>query len=620
MNRDRSEVQVAGERQYWMQYVSDRLAGLSTDRPADGRLPELAALFGLDNLDIDILAALWVTAFDPTLRADVSKRDAWHLQLTAQALSGLFGYPLRLRLPSESALRNWRLVEERDTGDGAVVLSPDPQIVAWLEGEHELDAALIGHVSIHPTNGLLSNWPLAATVANVQEGLPQGTRCRVHVLTSDQQSAKDFSAAVAGQLGLPLLSVQTSHWPEESRAERSLKLHRQAYLDRVALYHPLGDVTMPLHLAPFPLQFVVSPYRLPPLHQVRDLQVPLPAPDAAERRVLWLRCHPQAAAWAATELDRLAEDYAAEAGEIAAIAETGPRDAAEAAFRLRLAARDDLGGLAQHIECSFRWDDLVVPPATRERLADIAFEARERHRLWSDAEALRLYPQGRGLVALFAGPPGTGKTMAAQVIAAELGLDLLRIDLSAVISKWVGETAQHLQKVLSSKVARRAVLFFDEADALYGKRVEETRDAQDRYANMDISHLMVALESFDGIVLLATNLKANIDGAFIRRIRHLVDFVKPDADARAEIWRKVLSGLFGNDVCQALAPKLPPLAALEASGAQIKNAALSAVFAARRANRAPDIILLAHMLARELAKDGCGLSARELAEFAEERV
>lgn len=620
MSRPMRDEQLSGDRQAWALYVSDRLASLSAERPSEGRLPELAALFGLDVSEIDILAALWVTAFDPVIRAEISKLDAWHLQLTPQALSELFGYPLRLRLPSESALRHWHLVEEHDTGDGAVVLSPDPQIIAWLEGEHELDAVLVGCVYMHPGNGLLPNWPLSTTVASLQEGLPQGLRWRVHVVTTDQQTATDFAAAVAAQLGLPLLAVQASHWPEEGKAERCLKLHRQAYLDRVALCYSVGDVVAPLHLAPFPVQFVVSQAALPPLPNMRDLLVPLPAPDAAERRVLWLRCHPQAAAWAGADLDRLAEDYVAEAGEIARIAETGPCDAADAALRLRAAARDDLGGLAQRIECGFRWDDLVVPLATRERLADIAFEARERNRLWTDAEALRLYPQGRGLVALFAGPPGTGKTMAAQVIAGELGLDLLRIDLSAVLSKWVGETAQHLQKVLSSKVARRAVLFFDEADALYGKRVEETRDAQDRYANMDISHLMVALESFDGIVLLATNLKANIDAAFIRRIRHLVDFVKPDADARAEIWRKVLSGLFGNDVCQALAPKLPPLAALEASGAQIKNAALSAVFAARRANRAPDIILLAHMLARELAKDGCGLSARELAGFAEEGI
>jgi SpoVK/Ycf46/Vps4 family AAA+-type ATPase len=220
----------------------------------------------------------------------------------------------------------------------------------------------------------------------------------------------------------------------------------------------------------------------------------------------------------------------------------------------------------------------------------------------------RLYPQGRGLVALLAGPPGTGKTMAAQVIAAEIGMDLLRVDLSAVVSKWVGETSQHLQKILSARVSRHAVLFFDEADALYGKRVEETRDAQDRYANMDISHLMVALENFDGVVLLASNLKGNIDGAFLRRIRHCVEFTRPDVAARKAIWQRVTSTLFPGTHNISL----DQLASLEATGAQIKQAALSAAFAARRLACEPHTLLLAQMLAREMAKDGGGISAREL--------
>lgn len=619
MSESTLETGIGKERQAWAQYLACRLAGAPVQGPNRGRLAELAELFGLDPMEIDVLAALWIAGFDPALRAELCKADAWHLQLTALGLARIFGHPLRLRLPSESPLRNWRLVDERETGDGAALLSADPTIVAWLEGGHELDVNLVGHVRMVTSSGSLPNWPVAATVATIREGLVEGARWRIRISIADPLAARDFAAAVATQFGLPLLAVESRTWPEEGRSECSLKLHRQAYLDRVALFYLAGEVSAPLGLPPFPVQFVAGTVAVPAVPGVRDWLVELAVPDAAERRVLWLRWYPAAAAWPAAELYRLAEDYAADFGEIARVADSAPRDAAQAALRLREAARDDLGGLAQRLDCTFRWDDLVLPAVTHERLADIAFEARERNRLWGDAEALRLYPQGRGLVALFAGPPGTGKTMAAQVIAGELGLDLLRIDLSAVLSKWVGETAQHLQKVLSSKVARRAVLFFDEADALYGKRVEETRDAQDRYANMDISHLMVALESFDGIVLLATNLKANIDAAFIRRIRHLVDFAKPDTEARTEIWRKVLAALFGNEVCQALSDKLVPLAMLEASGAQIKNAALSAAFAARRAGRAPDLTLLAHMLARELAKDGCGLSARELAEFAGER-
>ena len=154
------------------------------------------------------------------------------------------------------------------------------------------------------------------------------------------------------------------------------------------------------------------------------------------------------------------------------------------------------------------------------------------------------------------------------------------------------------------------MLLFDEADALYGKRVDEVRDAQDRYANMDVSHLMVALEAYDGIILMATNLRTNIDGAFVRRIRHVVEFARPDENARCAIWHRVAGAVFGTAAPGA--GELARLARLDCTGAQIKNAALSAVFAARRLGVAPDKLLIGRMLARELAKDGAGISARDL--------
>jgi len=255
---------------------------------------------------------------------------------------------------------------------------------------------------------------------------------------------------------------------------------------------------------------------------------------------------------------------------------------------------------------------MVLPEEVRQRLLDIAFEAQERSRVWAQPEAARLFPYGRGLIALFAGPPGTGKTMAAQVIASELGLDLLSVDISAVVSKWVGETSQHLQQLLSSPAARRAVLFFDEADAFYGKRVDEVRDAQDRFANIDTSHLMTALEAYPGIVLMASNLKSNIDPAFLRRIRHVVDFTKPDAPARERLWRQTVAALCTPEQVDALSTALPRLARVEATGAAIKNSMLSSLFAARRAGTPPDLRLLGEMLARELAKEGAGLSPRDL--------
>src|SRR6185295_11737028 len=184
----------------------------------------------------------------------------------------------------------------------------------------------------------------------------------------------------------------------------------------------------------------------------------------------------------------------------------------------------------------------------------------------------RLFPQGRGLIALLAGDPGVGKTMAAQVIAAQLGpLDLYRIDLAAIVSKWVGETSQNIDRLLRRAAEMNVVLLFDEAEAIYSKRSTEMRDAQDKYVAMDTAHLMVAIENYSGIVLLSTNLKNNIDPAFLRRLRYVVDFPRPDAAQRLEIWRRVVTGLAGEAAWPALASHVRRLAEqVDVTGSQIK--------------------------------------------------
>ena len=264
-----------------------------------------------------------------------------------------------------------------------------------------------------------------------------------------------------------------------------MRLHRQAYLDGCVPLFSSEDCALaePPGVSPYPLQIVHGPnaaFRDPP--EGVELEVVLEPPGAPERERLWRRLWPPSAAWAEGSLADLALCHQADIGDIAAVAATCPADAETAATGLRERLRGDAGPLVRRIDAMFCWDDLVLPERTRERLDEIAFEARERVRLWAEPGAAQLFPYGRGLVALFAGPPGTGKTMAAQVIAADLGLDLLAVDLSSVVSKWVGETAQNLQQLLSSRVSQRSILFFDEADSLYAKRVEEMRDAQDRFA------------------------------------------------------------------------------------------------------------------------------------------
>jgi SpoVK/Ycf46/Vps4 family AAA+-type ATPase len=199
--------------------------------------------------------------------------------------------------------------------------------------------------------------------------------------------------------------------------------------------------------------------------------------------------------------------------------------------------------------------------------------------------------------------------MAAQVLAAHLGLDLFRISLAAVVSKYVGETSQNLQRVLARAEHMDAVLLFDEADALFGKRTE-IRDAHDRFANTDTNHLLQAIEAYRGVALLASNKKANIDGAFLRRIRYVLEFPKPDAQQRRALWQRLVRELCGDVRPSDLG--LDVLAeAIELTGAQIKHAVLTAAFAARRDETPVTRAHILHGIERELLKEGRALTARE---------
>lgn len=604
--------QAVAEREQQRARIVAVMQGEVADLPP-GRLAGLADRFGLGAMEADTLAVLWVGAFDPELRAQLASREAFAGQITVRLVCALFGHAPRVRLASESPLLLWQMVQEHPLFDGSAALAIDAAIIAWLEDEHELDRALAGRVQLLPPGSAAPQWPLEAMARRLHEGLQRGIRWRVHLATDDAVAAGWCAAALGQRLGLPVLDVPAAGLPADPEA--AVRLHRQAFLDGCIPCLAIEDeaLSRPAGVLPYPLQIVHGEGPLPvPPGGVQHLEFALPSPDAVERERLWRALWPECAAWPAPELADLALCHEASAGDIVAAAATAPENARAAALALRERTRDDFGPLARRIDGLFEWSDLVLPAATEQRLKEIAFEARERVRVWADPEAARLFPYGRGLVALFAGPPGTGKTMAAQVIAADLGLDLLAVDLSAVVSKWVGETAQHLQQLLGSRAAQRAVLFFDEADALYAKRVEEVRDAQDRFANLDTSHLMSALESYPGIVLLASNLKGNIDSAFLRRIRHVVEFQKPGAEARERIWRQVVQALFPPEPVCALQAELPRLARVEATGAVIKNAALSVLFAARHSQQAPTVRLFGEMLARELAKEGAGLSPRDL--------
>lgn len=268
----------------------------------------------------------------------------------------------------------------------------------------------------------------------------------------------------------------------------------------------------------------------------------------------------------------------------------------------------ELARLARKVGPVYRWDDLVLPSDSHRQLREIC--ARVEHNAqvfgtWGFGARLSL---GKGTSALFAGGSGTGKTMACEVIAAELGLDLYKIDLATVVSKYIGETEKNLDRIFVASKQTNAILFFDEADAIFGKR-SEVRDAHDRYANLEIAYLLQKMEEYEGLAILATNLKQNLDDAFLRRLTYTVLFPFPDADDRERIWR----GMWPVDTPLAVDIDFKTLAArFKLSGGNIKNAALAAAFFAASDGEPVEMGHLVHGVRRELQKAGKTLGELDL--------
>jgi AAA+ superfamily predicted ATPase len=262
----------------------------------------------------------------------------------------------------------------------------------------------------------------------------------------------------------------------------------------------------------------------------------------------------------------------------------------------RSQARTRLDELAQPLELGATWDDLVLPEAQRQVLRDIAAHVRQRAKVYEQWGFGNKGGRGLGISALFAGASGTGKTMAAEVIANELRLDLYRIDLSQVVSKYIGETEKNLRRVFDAAEAGGAILLFDEADALFGKR-SEVKDSHDRHANIEVGYLLQRMESYRGLAILTTNLKASLDQAFLRRIRFIVQFPFPDANQRTEIWQRIFPR---QTPIQDLDPS--KLSKLNVSGGNIRNIALNAAFLAADAGEAVEMKHILQAAKSEYAK------------------
>ena len=562
--------------------------------------------------EADLLQVCLAAQLDPGLaqilgylEGDVERRS----HATEALAARLCGYGRASMWSPAGALARWQVLEADATdAGGSPPLRLDPSVLHFLQGSAELDPELLDCAAYVRPRAPLPRWPVEEVSRRVAEAVARGLPSRVWLVGQRRSGRRTFAACVADHLRTSLVAVDTARIEERHWARVQVRVRRHALLHGCAVAWYGRQVTRACAEggAKLPLEFAVVE---PPGEGTaepgwREERVELPRLLSAERGRLWESFLPASRTWPEESRRRLAERYTVQVGEIAHVAVQSPESFDEVRRLARELSRGRLDDLGHLLHCPFRRADLQLPESLSRLLDEFLFEARDRTRFWENEQARRLFPRGTGLVALMSGPPGTGKTMAAQVVAAELELDLYRIDLASTVDKYIGETAKNLKRLFARAADMNAVLLFDEADALFSKRTE-VRDSHDRYANADTTYLLQLIEDYPGVALLASNKRQNIDEAFVRRVRYLMFFPRPDAGQRLAIWRQIVRELAGEQREQALAAELEQAAVrVEATGAQIKNAVLAATFLARQAGHPLSVAELRHGLERELANQG----------------
>lgn len=571
----------------------------------------LAERLELTPFERDTLLLCAALEYDPavaSLCARIQGHPARGYPTFGLALS-LFDDPGWAALSAPRPLRFAHLVEPALEAGLPLTASPlraDERIVNYIKGLNVMDERLAAVATplrdeapaLAPSQQAVADRVLERLrVAAADDRLPA-----VQLVGTDAGSRLAVARQVCAALGRRLYRLDVAALPAQPGASELLARlwQRESMLLPVALYIDTDDAAAET-LAPlrrFLAQdmgvLFVAVADTPVAVAAETVAVDVARPDAGEQYDAWLAALGVDAAPADARPDdprraiarRLAGQFSMNAAAIRdvaaqALAAGGKDDGADGdapGERLWDACREllrpRLDALARHLEAKAGWDDLVLPDEQMAIMRRIAGQVRERQLVYGDWGFGRRMNRGLGISALFAGESGTGKTMAAEVIARDLRLNLYRIDLSAVVSKYIGETEKNLRRLFDAAEQGGAILFFDEADALFGKR-SEVRDSHDRYANIEINYLLQRMESFGGLAILATNMKSALDPAFMRRLRFIVNFPFPGLAERSRIWARALP-----PETPAEALDFARLARLNVSGANIHSIALNAAFMA----------------------------------------
>jgi len=589
------------------------------------RLAQLMRLCGLDAYDLDCLLICLMLELDlryeqiyAYLQDDVTKkRPSVDLVLSLLSPSLEAKLDSRRRFSSQSPLIGYHLLElfEEPSQPHAPLLAKslkvDDRVVGYLLGSDELDTRIRRYArKVIPEiqfDRLVLDPGLTARFRGFLEDCAPEEQAILYLKGPYGIGKRCVAAALCRERGLALLIVDVGHLltvGDDFFDTALCLLHREALLQRASLFFKgfdalladdkkaLLDIFLRTLERVKELTFLAGDTTWEPTEAYERMafaRVEFPRPAFAERVRLWSTAfNGRHQMGAPLDIHSLATKFRFTAGQIRDTISTAQnlarwrdpnagdvtmQDLYEAS---RLQSNQKLAALARKITPRYRWSDIVLPPDRLQQLQEICNYVKYRDRVYGDWGFDRKLSRGKGLSALFAGPSGTGKTMTAEIIAGQLGLDLYQIDLSNVVSKYIGETEKNLGRIFAEAESSNAILFFDEADALFGKR-SEVKDAHDRYANIEVGYLLQRMEDYEGVVILATNFRKNMDEAFVRRLHFTVEFPFPNEANRRRIWQ----GIWPEETPRASDLDLDFMARrFEITGGNIHNIVLAAAFLA----------------------------------------
>ena len=579
--------------------------------PTGSALDTLVSLFLLTPVERDLLCLAVGPDLDPDLATVISEATGGARRADVSLALGLFGPEAWDALCPAAPLRQRRLIEL--TGSEPMLgrrIEADERVLHFLMGLNYLDARLEGIVyPLAPAAATIGDAAGAVVKRIVAAWSRPGVVPVLLLAGTDRLAARETLLEASTMLGITFFRIDAADIPTDWLQRHALA----TYIDREMALSDGAVLIECRHAGSHEAGRLADLLGCPTAISAADPEIPdrgprlridVAKPGVRERRTIWADTLRQRSDALGSGLDRLAEQFALDRdGVLAAVeslvngAEIAPEKLMPELWRAaREQGRRRLDGLAERIESTADWNDLVLPESQMAQLRDLELHVREAWRVTEDWGWRAKSQRGLGTAALFAGPSGTGKTFAAEVLSKRLDLDLYRIDLSQVVSKYIGETEKNLSRIFTAAEHGGAILLFDEADALFGKR-SEVKDSHDRYANVEVSYLLQQMEAYRGLAILTTNQKSALDTAFLRRLRFVVQFPFPDAAARAEIWARIFP-----EATPTKGLDFARVARLNLSGGTIRSIALNASYLAAGAG---DPVTPTHVLRaaqREYAK------------------